>query len=623
MDESFLNAYLEKRGLKYVVPFSALSYILGTLIFNTYFYNLGITEFDLLKLRYMLVGVVFVCCTALLAAGVYGIKAIFFRFTAKTELTKHKKIRLLEIILLIIFVPWTIAYSLHVFPMIPSAFGGAKPSLVRLIGEIDTIKQLNEMIAFETGIDPDTLPLEKLSENSNLAVGSNVKILDRNSSRVVIVLTKDLYLSTTSSVAKKLLDSGAVETFDDDDYDSDFTTKPIIFSAANIRGTTATLYQPSTVTTKADIEIVTQVLTEEPEKAAKVQAAISEDLKEAAPKLVQAVQKKVAEKKSAPVSNQTQAEKTEEVVQELLAETIIDTKFISFRGALFQVINLAYIQQKTGDRSLASRQRVAKSFAENFEKTYPSVWMKFSGNGNFLITGQGSDDYFLRLQRIVQGATTAEIIMERLNAERVQIGPDFSDIKTGVLELLTKSSAENTATNRKYVNEVLQRYLRQKAPQMTIYWLDNGYLVQGASSEKFLENVRTIFVESSSWEDLSTQMKNALADMSAVVATDKSTETIEEKKPEEPVADPEEPVSESETTETTEPVTEEPMIDEIASAEAEPTISTEPVTEETETQKNSAPIDEPKVDGTVEEENSAPVEEATPVDESGGVSLKE
>ena len=510
MDESFINVYLEKRGFKYIVPLSALSYLLGTIIFNTYFYNLGITEFDLLKLRYMLVGVVFVVFTASIGALFYGIKARIFP-TATID-KKNIKSHLVELILLLVMIPWTIVYSLYVFPLIPSAFGGAKPLLVRLIGETATIKELNEMIAFETGIDVATLPLEKLGENSDLSVGSNVKILDRNSSRVVLVLTKDLYLSTTSSVAKKLLDSGAVKTFDDDDYESDFTTKPIIFSAENIRGTTTTLYQPSNVTTQADLEVVTRVLTESPDKASNVQAAITDDLKELAPKLVQAVQKKVAEKKSAPTTNQSESEKTDQLIKELVQEAV-DTKFITFRGEIFRIINLAYIQQKTGDRSLASRQRVAKKFADFFTAQYPVIWGDFSGNDNFLILGQGSDDYFLRLQRIVQGASTAEMIMERLNAVVVQTGPDFDQIQAGVLELITKSSAENSVTNRKYVSEIIQKYLRQKAPQMTIYWLDTMYLVQGSTSEKFLVDVQTVFRDAKSWEDLSTRLSTQLLKM--------------------------------------------------------------------------------------------------------------
>lgn len=607
MDESLLHGYLEKRGLKYVVPLSALSYILGTLIFNTYFYNLGISEFDLIKLRYMLVGVMFVVLTGGFLGLLYSLKKLVTRNRSEENQDRAtKKFRIIEISLLVLFLPWVVVYALYLFPLLPSAFGGAKPEFVRLIGEEETMRQLNEMIAFETGIDPTTLPLEKLNENSNLAAGANVKVLDRNSERVVLVLTKDIYLSTTSSVAKKLLDSGTVKTFNDDDYASDFKTKPIIFSADNIRGTTTTLYQPSNVTTKADIEIVTQVLTEEPEKAAKVQAAITEDLKEVAPKLVQAVQKKVAQKKSAPATTQTRAEKVEEVLEGLEIEAF-DTKFISFRGELFQFINLAYLQQKTGDRSLVSRQRVAKKFAETFESTYPVVWVKFSGNGNFLITGQGNDEYFLRLQRIVQGATTAEMIMERLNEETIVVGPVFDDIKAGLLDLLDKSSAQNTVTNRKYISEVVQRYLRQKSPQMKIYWLDNRFLVDGITSEKFLEELKLSFVEAESWEKLATKMEAALIRLKAVqVETEK---LVEETNESEVIVEDDSKTDEVET-EAAEKNTESDETDGVSDTNSTEASDVEPVTEEsateveyTDAEKKSAPGEEPARDETVVEQS--------------------
>ena len=77
-----IDEYLEKRGGKYFVTFTVICYVMGTLIFNVYLNALGISEFELLKLRYIFVGLSFAAVTSIFPVLYYGIKKIrgFFGF---------------------------------------------------------------------------------------------------------------------------------------------------------------------------------------------------------------------------------------------------------------------------------------------------------------------------------------------------------------------------------------------------------------------------------------------------------------------------------------------------------------------------------------------------------------
>ena len=109
---------------------------------------------------------------------------------------------------------------------------------------------------------------EKAAKNSDLAVGANVKILDQNDKNIYLILTKELYLQSTSSLAKELIDAGEdIQT----NETKNLKPKPLVVKADDIETIIYTLYSPKDVTTedlKKEMEIARVQLLEQgkPEK---------------------------------------------------------------------------------------------------------------------------------------------------------------------------------------------------------------------------------------------------------------------------------------------------------------------------------------------------------------------
>lgn len=490
--------YLERRGAKYFVTFTVLSYVLGTIIFNIYLNSINIAEFDLLKLRYMFVGFTFILLTAIFPLLYWGIKKILGKKTAdETEKAPKKKNTLwTELLVVVLLIPWTVVYSTKIFPEIPAGFGGAKPETVRLIGDPETIKELNELIAFETGVDVETLPFQYATEKSKLAIGANVKILDRNTDRYVLILTKDLYLSSTSNVAKELLESGEVKSFESSNSQEFFQAKPIYFSSDNIRGTTTTLFEPPKITTSDDLKVVAQVVSDNPEKAKAVETVIAKDLPGSATKIVEAVRKKTEENNQENASNQKD-------IDTLLAETV-DQKFLGFRADMFHLAGQLYDKERAGEKSINGRKDLAQAITDRFQTDFPTEWARFSGDENYLIAGQDQKDYFQTIQSVFRGADSAEIIMDRLNALEVIVVDEFTPVIAEAKVLFESSSTENNEYNRKFMSEVLVRHFNQKARKYSAFWNDPKYLYSGVHDERYFENLRNFFETADSWESVKT-----------------------------------------------------------------------------------------------------------------------
>ena len=163
--------------------------------------------------------------------------------------------------------------------------------MARLIGNAKEIQKINDLIAFETGVPTEKLPFELVTGRSELAMGANVKILDKNSDRIFLLLTKELYLSSTSNFAKKLIETGGVGSFDTFET-KDFQVKPLIVSARNIEGITLTLYEPPAIITAADLQMAVGIVANRPETADIVSGVIAEDLPEVGPRVIAAIKEK-------------------------------------------------------------------------------------------------------------------------------------------------------------------------------------------------------------------------------------------------------------------------------------------------------------------------------------------
>ena len=277
---------LKRHGFQYVLACSVIFYVLGILIFNVYLRRLGSFEFDFLQLRYMFVGIAFVLITAVFPIIVwtaYGI-ARFIRGPEpepskrltpmqKSKITRAKNAKTDRImrrwkIAFFIFLPlWLAAYSWFLFPTLPSGFGGAKPYAARLIGTADSIRKINDQIAFAAGIPAEKLPFEQLPGVSGLTTGANVLILDKSSSRIFLLLTRDLYLSSTSSFAKKMLELGKIsDEVEIQDIES-FQVKPLIVSSEGVDGITLSLYEPDTGTSVDDLQLAAEIVASHPSRS--------------------------------------------------------------------------------------------------------------------------------------------------------------------------------------------------------------------------------------------------------------------------------------------------------------------------------------------------------------------
>ncbi len=525
---SALDDFIEQKGAKSFVTLSMIFYVIGTVIFNIYLRSLGIAEFDLVKLRYVFVGFTFSLITAISPfAFIFGRK-LWLKWKKRTVSDDDAKTftRRLEIVLWILLVPWTIAYALYIFPLISSGFGGAKPVIARLIGKAEDIRGINQLIAFETGVPVEKLPFEYATEDSELAIGANVMILDRNNDRIFLLLTKELYLSSTSNLARSLLASGkatkGLETFET----KNFKVKPLIVKADKIEGITLSLYEPPELLTSDDIAIAVAAIAASPNDQRQAQIVsdfITEKAPEAAPRVLAAVQKQIertqqqqAKPKSKPSEEGTvpvegneqevtptkenQAPATaEELTREF--EQIFNTGFLRYRAEVFgQASRLCDAERRTGVSS-GARIELAKFVSGGFQSQFPEEW-KMLAEKNYLVNGQRDDEYVCRLVRLFQGAESPETVIQRLNETKPQEGADFDQVRTAALYIFNKSSQINTATDRKYVSQVLIKHFNQKAKREAVFWNEPKYFYDGKVDEKYFENIGKVLNESVSWEDL-------------------------------------------------------------------------------------------------------------------------
>ena len=473
-----VDEYLEKKGTKHLMALVTVLYIIGTVIFNVYLRSLGIFEFELIQLRYVFVGLVFSLITAIIV-GI--LSPLYFGLKKPKEpeqkrRTKKKKAQqensFVEMIFFVCLIPWIITYALHVFPEIPSGFGGAKPITARLIGEAETIKKINSLIAHETGVAENKLPFEMVSEDTNLAIGANVKILDRNRDRILLILTKDLYLSSTSKLAKSLIEAGTSSDKIETEETKNFTQKSLLVKADKIESITFSLYEPPEILTKQDLEIASQVLSEEEmyeeeitvaskekkdeekkKNTAIVEQFIVQQVPDAAPQIIEAVKKAPKVIATAPpktVTEHAQDEETEEdstreedlieitaevTNQEPEEDTIqedqevpagdslesvlnqfIDTKFIDYRAEFYKKASELYERERFApDLLLHERFLLAKKITQTFRREYPEAWMELT-DINYLATGQSEERFLWKLMEAFRGAESVIVLIDRINA---------------------------------------------------------------------------------------------------------------------------------------------------------------------------------------------------------------
>ncbi len=516
---------LERNGVKYFLGISAFLYILGTVIFNIYLKKLGSFEFNLLQLRYMFVGIAFVLITSVLPFliwSIYGIARVIrgpepqpkkkLAPMQKAKITRarnEKQERLFNRwkLAFMIFLPvWIATYAWLVFPEIPSGFGGAKPYAARLIGTEEAIQKINDQIAFEAGVQTEKLPFELLPGTSGLTTGANVLILDKSDSRIFLLLTRDLYLSSTSDFAKKMLELGKMpEELESADTES-FQVKPLIVSAEGIDGITLSLYEPLVGTTTEDLQLAAEIVAANPDRAQEVSDAISEDLPGVGEKIVAAVQQHqntLPPDTVNPVTLVDPVISLEEVINEVIEESV-DTTFLDFRALSFaQATALIDTERRSGVNS-ENRRVLIQSVTEGLKKDFPDAWAQLDPITNFLVIGQTDPDFAKKIKEAFRGADNAETVMTRLNTtEKTEENP-FTEVRAGALELLQNSSQTNTQGNREFVAQSLQNYFNNKSPRRRWFWEEGYMLDTGVGHEKFFENLEKVFTDPTDWDEFKT-----------------------------------------------------------------------------------------------------------------------
>jgi hypothetical protein len=480
----------------------------------------------------MFVGIVFALMTAFFFLFIFLMwRGSFFSRKKKPTKRQYKLFwNRIEIAILIILLPWMYVYARFILPQIPSGFGGAKPIVARLVGSLEEIRKINELIAYETNTQPEKLPFEMAPGKTNLAIGANVMILDQSKDRLFLLLPKDLYLSSTSRLAKSLQESGKNIDSLATQNTKDFQVKPLIVNASDIVSFTMTLYEPPEVLTRDDIEIAASVMASSQNEDQKIVSAfLEEKAPEVAPQVLAAVQKKLQEKqitetpslntskpsfpktKPTPEEIAQQEKETEEIAQTL--GEFFDTKFLDFRAEFFgKASNLCVYERKKGKDSNA-RLEMIREISRRFKTDFPDAWIHLSSE-NYLADGQGEEVFSCHLVKIFQGAEDAKIIVNRLNEKKVSIGPDFEIIRIEALTRFLKSSQQNTAGDRKYVSQLLVNYFSQSARQMNQYWNETQYLYQGREDEHYFDNLKIALTQPQSWSEFGTLMQKFYDDFS-------------------------------------------------------------------------------------------------------------
>jgi len=507
---------LERNGVKYFLGISAFLYILGTVIFNIYLKKLGSFEFNLLQLRYMFVGIAFVVITSVLPFliwSIYGIARVIrgpepqpkkkLAPMQKAKITRarnEKQERLFNRwkLAFMIFLPvWIATYAWIVFPEIPSGFGGARPYAARLIGTEEAIQKINDQIAFEAGVPTEKLPFELLPGSSGLTTGANVLILDKSDSRIFLLLTRDLYLSSTSNFAKKMLELGKMpEKLESSDIES-FQVKPLIVSAEGIDGITLSLYQPSEGTTTGDLQLAAEIMAADPGRAQAVSAVISKDFPGVGEKIIAAV---AQHKKPVISADPVVPISLEEVINEVIEESV-DTTFLDFRALSFSQATVLIETERRSGMDSENRRVLIQSVTEGLKKDFPAAWAQLDPTINFLVIGQADPDFAKKIKEAFRGADNAETVMNRLNTtEKTEENP-FIEVQVGALELLQNSSQTNTQGNREFVAQSLQNYFNNKAPRRRGFWEEGYMLDTGVEHEKFFENLEKAFTDPTDWDE--------------------------------------------------------------------------------------------------------------------------
>lgn len=398
-----LEEYLERRGAKYFITMLMFSYVLGTLVFTIYLGALGISDFEFLQLRYMFVGILYTIITAILLLPVFwGLKKIFSKL----------KGRVLEVTFGLVLVVWTPIYALNIFPKIPSNFGGARPVLARFIGNTDKIREINEIIEYETGAKD--LPLEIFARNGNLAKGANVKILDRNKDRIWIILTKDLYLSSRSKLAKDLIEAG--ESLD---HETAFVTKPLLVDAEGIKNISFSLYEPPDDLTEADLEIL------------KSTPILSVKSTEVVTKFIE----KVTPEKAAEIIKVIKSEDRGAI--DMVIEENFNMDFINFRNTFFQKLTYLTDIERSHGIEEGERWNFTFTFMSALQETFPSTNISLE-KIPYLSDGIKEKNYIKKMAKALQGASDIEVIISRMQALEL----DPIDIESDPLETGSGSSID-------------------------------------------------------------------------------------------------------------------------------------------------------------------------------------
>ncbi|MBT6831851.1 hypothetical protein HN954_03515 [bacterium] len=573
MSDHNFEKFLEKNGAKYFLALSIFFYVLGTIIFNLYLRTLGSFEFEVLQLRYMFVGIMFLIVTTSFLALVWAIvQLVQFLFLKpkpepdlkkltpqekrKISVAKNKKkeklFRRIKFAVILFLAAWTPTYALYVFPQIPAGFGGVKPIVGRLIGDAEEIAKINDMIAFETGVPAEKLPYELMPGRGDLAVGPNVKILDRNKDRIFLLLTKDLYLSSTSNFAKKMIESGEGESLDVSGAEV-FLQKPLIVSASKIESVTMTLYEPPKMTTSDDLKIAAKLVVNNPETATAVSAAISEDLPGAGEKFVAAVQKQVAAQQAQPEISipdpateisepstdpefEPEPELTFDQAIEAAIEETVDSKFLNFRAQIFNQAGVLFQREKlSGEQNREQRNFLISEITETLKLDFPDAWAQLDVIQNYLITGQREDVFPRKVQRAFQGAESATVVISRLNSESVVVPEIFSEVLAAAFEILEKSDDVDTEENRKFVSRLLADHFNKKAKQYRTFWSDTKYLELGVPDDAYFSNLHAAFEISKNWEELGAKLSEFQTDFDAAaiveIAPDPEPVEVDESEP--------------------------------------------------------------------------------------------
>lgn len=545
-----LEEYLEKRGAKYFVTVLMMFYVLGTVIFNIYLRSIGLYQFDLLQLRYMFVGFTFAIFTMIIPVLLMSIKRIIWGkgedWTKKEQKEREKIQNKIEKIVLVLFVPWVVVYALYIFPLISPGFGGAKPITARLIGSEERIQRINTVIAFETGVDVETLPYETYN-SSGLAAGANVQIIDQNKDRYLLLLTKDLYLSSQSRVAKKLIESGEGGDKLITENTKSFKSKPLVVFADGIETITLSLYEPPEVLTKTDLELATRVLADN--RSASSGKTVTEALREVEPESADTViaavtqsAKVIQEKKklaSQPENNPSQAvvELDFSNVSDVLNQTL-DTDWILARSDLFNKATYLQTLEKTEIRE-PKRDEFIDTVKLKLQTFFPEAYVQLSQlQESYLMVGAEIDPEFsFKMVEAIRGADSAATFVARLNALEY-IPPvitltDFIPVKEEALSFFDASVlANDTAANRKYIRQKLIQHFQTKAPNATDYWKNSLYLEQGSEDEGFAVKLKTSLEESTDWESFKEALESLWVNKDLDITEEADTPLEEEKTPE-------------------------------------------------------------------------------------------